>query len=244
MHHRQIHRHRKSSDSARKFYRQFRGTFTSLQHALDLRTLTFLKNEIQLETTSGLGRISALSPLAWPPQRQNDRNSSRPNGQIARIGLGIGTMRGERQFGKADQGIFSYWIHSWMARRSLTYLGFGGMGYQVRDCFHPRDLVALLMKQTAANGSSKPRVVNLGGGPTQAMSLADLSAWCADRFGHRDIASDGRLRQYDVPWVVMDSMRAKEVWKWSASTTLEQILDEIDAHAESHPKWLELSGTS
>jgi CDP-paratose 2-epimerase len=54
-----------------------------------------------------------------------------------------GVLAGAYQFGKADQGIFSYWIHSWARRRPLTYIGFDGMGHQVRDCLHPRDLVPL-----------------------------------------------------------------------------------------------------
>jgi CDP-paratose 2-epimerase len=62
-----------------------------------------------------------------------------------------GVLAGAGQFGKADQGIFSYWIHSWKAGRPLKYIGFGGSGKQVRDCLHPRDLVPLLMKQMAAS---------------------------------------------------------------------------------------------
>jgi CDP-paratose 2-epimerase len=66
-----------------------------------------------------------------------------------------GVLAGAGQFGKADQGIFSYWIHSWRAGRPLKYIGFGGKGLQVRDCLHPKDLVPLLLKQMAAcNGCS------------------------------------------------------------------------------------------
>src|SRR5437870_10252095 len=45
-----------------------------------------------------------------------------------------GVLAGAGQFGKPDQGIFSYWIHSYFERRPLKYIGFGGSGYQVRDC--------------------------------------------------------------------------------------------------------------
>jgi CDP-paratose 2-epimerase len=37
-----------------------------------------------------------------------------------------GVLAGAGQFGKADQGIFSYWIHSWAAGRPLKYIGFDG----------------------------------------------------------------------------------------------------------------------
>ena len=61
-----------------------------------------------------------------------------------------GVLAGAGQFGRADQGIFSYWIHSWRQRRPLRYLGFDGLGHQTRDCLHPRDLVPALERQFGA----------------------------------------------------------------------------------------------
>jgi len=100
-----------------------------------------------------------------------------------------GVLAGAGQFGKADQGIFSYWIHSWRAGRPLKYIGFGGTGKQVRDCLHPKDLVPLLLKQfqtnaqpATRNASPLPRIVNCSGGASNSMSLLELSQWCARRF--------------------------------------------------------------
>ncbi len=61
-----------------------------------------------------------------------------------------GVLAGAGQFGRPDQGIFAFWINSWLRRRPLSYIGFGGHGHQVRDCLHPRDLMPLLEKQLAA----------------------------------------------------------------------------------------------
>ena len=58
-----------------------------------------------------------------------------------------GVMAGAGQFGRPDQGIFAFWLHSWREKRPLKYIGFDGLGHQVRDCLHPRDLVSLLLKQ-------------------------------------------------------------------------------------------------
>src|SRR6185436_16030653 len=44
----------------------------------------------------------------------------------------LGVLAGAGQFGRADQGIFSYWIHSCVAKRPLKFIGFGGAGHQVR----------------------------------------------------------------------------------------------------------------
>ena len=58
-----------------------------------------------------------------------------------------GVLAGKGQFGKADQGIFSFWIRSWKENRPLKYIGFDGKGSQVRDCLHPKDLLPVLKKQ-------------------------------------------------------------------------------------------------
>ncbi len=64
-----------------------------------------------------------------------------------------GVMAGARQFGKPDQGIFAFWIHSWREGRPLKYIGFDGLGHQVRDCLHPRDLAPLVLKQMGQRGA-------------------------------------------------------------------------------------------
>jgi CDP-paratose 2-epimerase len=137
-----------------------------------------------------------------------------------------GVLAGAGQFGKADQGIFSFWINSYLRRRPLAYIGFGGNGYQVRDCLHPRDLIPLVRKQVLAPGG-KAQVINLGGGKKNAMSLAELSAWCSDRFGSHIVASNSRDRQFDIPWLIMDSSLARALWNWEPETSLSANLAEI-----------------
>lgn len=152
-----------------------------------------------------------------------------------------GVLAGAGQFGRPDQGIFTFWINSYLRKRPLTYIGFGGKGLQTRDALHPRDLVPLLLAQMSDSGREKSRVVNCGGGAPSARSLAQLSAWCAERFGEHQIKADATPRAFDLPWVVMDSRLAKQTWNWQPRTSVEEILDEIAAHAEAHPRWLETS---
>jgi len=149
-----------------------------------------------------------------------------------------GVLAGAGQFGRADQGIFSYWLHAWHARRPLRYIGFGGQGHQVRDCLHPRDLVPLLTRQLRSEGMD---ILNLGGGPDNSRSLAQLSRWCADRWGSRQIESDPQTRAFDVPWLAMDSSRAREKWDWRPETGIDAVLEEIARHAEAHPDWLDVA---
>jgi CDP-paratose 2-epimerase len=151
-----------------------------------------------------------------------------------------GVLAGAGQFGKPDQGIFSYWIHSYRSKRPLKYIGFKGTGHQVRDCLHPRDLASLVAVQIQ-HPEKGGRVLNVSGGVSNSISLVRLSEWCAGRFERHSISRDGGDRPYDVPWLVLDSAEAQAEWSWQPATPLEAILNEIADHAEQHPSWLDLS---
>jgi len=149
-----------------------------------------------------------------------------------------GVIAGAGQFGRADQGIFSYWMHAWKAKRPLSYIGFDGLGYQMRDALHPHDLARLVALQLDFRGENE-RIVNAAGGAESSLSLRQLSAWCAARWGARTVEARPEPRPFDLPWLVLDSSRAAEAWNWKPAIPLAQILDEIAAHAEANPDWLE-----
>jgi len=154
-----------------------------------------------------------------------------------------GVLAGAGQFGKPDQGIFSFWINSYLQKRPLKYIGFGGHGHQVRDALHPRDLIGVMRKQqeTGRNWDAE-RICNFAGGCKSSMSLRQLSDWCAERFGfEHPVAADPEPRRFDLPWVVLDSALAGKLWDWNTQTSLTDILEEIATHAEANPNWLELS---
>jgi len=153
-----------------------------------------------------------------------------------------GVLAGAGQFGTADQGIFSYWINAHLRRRPMRYIGFGGTGSQVRDAFHPRDLTALLHTQLVTPRKGGRRIYSVGGGSSNAMSLAQLTRWCNARLGNHQPQIDDRPRLYDVPWMVLDSTQAHDDFDWHCGTNLQGILEEIAGHAERHPEWLEVSG--
>ena len=69
-----------------------------------------------------------------------------------------GVMAGAGQFGTPGQGIFAFWVNAHLRRRPLRYIGFDGMGKQVRDALHPADLAALVDTQMRRGA----------GGPCQA----------------------------------------------------------------------------
>jgi CDP-paratose 2-epimerase len=171
-----------------------------------------------------------------------------------------GVMAGAGQFGKADQGIFSFWIHSWAHKEALKYIGFGGTGHQVRDCLHPEDLLDLVLKQMRDEGRKGQetrghrrlksgalkdrgtrRIFNVSGGIASVMSLKQLSNWCAEEFGPREVAADFTPRPFDLPWVVLDSACTEEWWDWRPRKSIQMICSEIAQHARENPEWLAIS---
>ena len=153
-----------------------------------------------------------------------------------------GVLAGAGQFGRADQGIFAYWINAWLRQRPLKYIGFGGHGHQVRDCLHPRDLLPALEKQLAAPALAAPdRIANFSGGAASAMSLRQLSDWCSAHVGAHTVGVDATPRPFDIPWVVLDSAKAARLWQWRPAMRTPEILAEIAAHARAHPEWLDVS---
>ena len=149
-----------------------------------------------------------------------------------------GVLAGAGQFGRADQGIFSYWLHAWNSGRPLAYIGFDGQGHQVRDALHPHDLARLVVQQLDFRGE-RERIVNVAGGAANSISLRNLSAWCTARWGHQPVETQAGARPFDVPWLVLDSTRAASLWDWKPQIGLEAIFEEIAAHAEANPGWLE-----
>lgn len=205
---------------------------------------------VPLVATQGLSRLGVSERFSTEPP-VSLYGSSKKCSELLALEYGMtfdfpvrinrcGVLAGAGQFGKADQGIFSFWIHSWARRKPLKYIGFGGGGHQVRDCLHPRDIVPLLIAQMGDPGRKVEPILNVSGGVESAMSLAQLSAWCSERLGPHHVAADTNPRPFDIPWMVLDSSAVKEAWGWAPSTSREAVLEEIAQHAESDLKWLEL----
>ena len=156
-----------------------------------------------------------------------------------------GVLAGAGQFAHPAQGIFAFWIHSFRENQPLKYIGFDGQGHQVRDCLHPNDLGNLLVQQIqTGRESSAPPIVNVAGGIRNSMSLSELTAWCVQRFpeaANSIPVQTPEVRQFDIPWMVLDSDRAKEVWGWEPLTPMPAILEEIAMFADLNANWLSMT---
>ncbi|MBD2201184.1 NAD-dependent epimerase/dehydratase family protein [Calothrix sp. FACHB-1219] len=155
-----------------------------------------------------------------------------------------GVMAGAGQFGHPGQGIFAFWIHSFREQQALKYIGFGGKGYQVRDCLHPQDLISLLEKQFSEPlATDKPRVINISSGVNNSMSLRQLTQWCTDKFGRNEVLETNIERPFDIPWMVLDASLAQRVWGWKPQIGIEKVLEEIAMFASEQENWCRLSAT-
>ena len=65
------------------------------------------------------------------------------------------------------------------------------------------------MRQIYEPNLDAPKVVNLGGGIENSLSLKELSNWCEKRFGTNEIFPSHEQRPMDAPWIVMDSSVAQ-----------------------------------
>lgn len=153
-----------------------------------------------------------------------------------------GVMAGAGQFGRPDQGIVAYWIHSWREQRPLKYIGFGGHGHQVRDVLHPHDLADLLVKQMAFTSSGRPQVCNVSGGMESAFSLAELSGWCREHLGYdHPISAVPENRAFDIPWLILDDSQGRAAWDWQPQISRDQIFESMARFAMDQPAWLQVS---
>lgn len=148
-----------------------------------------------------------------------------------------GVLAGPGQFGTAEQGIFSYWLHAHAAKAKLRYIGFNGSGHQVRDALHPQDLAALIQIQLNRTPPPNP-IFNIGGGLSNSMSLAQLTDWCNHQFAPHSPTPDPQPRPFDIPWLLMSPARAKTELNWQPQIPLTEILTQIAQHVKSNPTWL------
>jgi len=139
-----------------------------------------------------------------------------------------GVIAGPGQFGKIDQGIFSFWIYQYLLNKPLSYIGFGGIGLQARDLMHPYDVFQMIISQMYTPIADSPLILNLGGGTQNTLSLAELNIFCSKHIQKdKTILSVPENRTYDIPYYSTDYTLANTLWGWSPTINAYSILDQI-----------------
>lgn len=141
-----------------------------------------------------------------------------------------GVLTGPWQMGKVDQGFVALWLARHIYEGALSYMGFEGNGYQVRDILHVADLYDLVLQQLDQIDACSGRIFNVGGGHEVSVSLAELTALCQDVTGNKlQIGSDLDTRDADIPYYVSDCRFIHNQLAWRPKRDVAQIVSDIHA---------------
>lgn len=141
-----------------------------------------------------------------------------------------GVIAGPWQMGKVDQGFVSLWAARHIWGQTLSYVGFGGGGMQVRDVLHVDDLCALIDLQIERLRDWSGAVLNVGGGVDSSVSLRELTELCVRRSGRRlDMRGVAESAAVDIPYYVTDNSEVTTLCGWAPTRSLDTVLDDIFA---------------
>jgi CDP-paratose 2-epimerase len=139
-----------------------------------------------------------------------------------------GVIAGPWQMGKVDQGVFTYWVLAHYFRRELRYIGYGGLGKQVRDLLHVDDLADLIEEQLLRPEHWDGRTVNVGGGQDFSLSLRETTELCREITGNRiEVAGSSDSRPGDVRIYLSDCKRLRGLTDWQPERAPRRVLEDI-----------------
>jgi len=148
-----------------------------------------------------------------------------------------GVITGPWQMGKIDQGVFVLWVAKHYFKQSLSYIGYGGEGKQVRDFIHIDDLYRSIKLQLENFDDYNAETWNIGGGLENSVSLQELTALCEKVTGNKiDIASIKEDRPADLRFFITDSSKFLEKsglsWEKDGEQTVREIYEWIRDNEE------------
>ncbi len=139
-----------------------------------------------------------------------------------------GVVSGPLQFGKQDQGFISLWVWRHMNKKKLSYIGFGGNGYQVRDVLHVDDLCCLIEKQIIKINSINNKIFTVGGSLKSYTNLINLTSICQKITGTKvEILKEKKTSNYDIPYYISDISKVSRIYKWYPKKNVQEIIEDV-----------------
>lgn len=139
-----------------------------------------------------------------------------------------GVLTGPWQMGKVDQGFVVLWAARHIYHGTLSYIGYGGRGKQVRDILHVADLCELLISQINRLDICNGQVYNVGGGIEGSVSLLELTRLTEKATSSRiQINSVPDVRPGDIPYYVTDCDKVRRTFGWQPKWRPPEIVEEI-----------------
>ena len=126
-----------------------------------------------------------------------------------------GVISGPLQFGKQDQGFVSLWIWKHLTKKKLSYIGYNGLGNQVRDVLHINDLCELIDLQIKKINSISNTLFTVGGSKKNSISLRELTKICEKISKNKlHISKIKKTSIYDIPYFVTDNSKVMRTYNW------------------------------
>ncbi len=146
-----------------------------------------------------------------------------------------GVIAGPRQMGKVDQGVVALWAARHVYGGSLSYIGYGGAGKQVRDLLHIDDLLDLILYQMDRLEELDGETFNVGGGADISASLCELTDICREISGNTiEIGSEKEDRPGDIRLYITDNARVTGRTGWRPKKDLRTIVQDTVSWLESN----------
>jgi CDP-paratose 2-epimerase len=139
----------------------------------------------------------------------------------------FGVVSGPWQFGKQDQGFISLWLWRHLNKKKLSYVGFDGLGNQVRDVIHVYDVCELILEQINKIDKINNKIFNVGGGIKNSISLKQLTSK-VQKITKNNIKIGRKLKTsiYDIPYYVTNNKKIYYYYNWRVKKNIDDILND------------------
>jgi CDP-paratose 2-epimerase len=123
---------------------------------------------------------------------------------------------GWHQFGNEDQGWVAHFLLRALENKAITIFG---DGRQVRDILFVDDLVNAFLQATDKMSALSGQVFNIGGGPSNTISLLELVDLITELRGEKPLVQFDDWRPADQQYYVSDTRRFSAATGWKPLTS-------------------------
>ena len=138
-----------------------------------------------------------------------------------------GVISGPLQFGKQDQGFVSLWIWRHLKKKKMKYIGYGGLGNQVRDVLHINDLNELIDLQIRKINTINNKIFTVGGSKKSYTSLRQLTRIC-EKITNNKIKFNKVIKTsiYDIPYFITNNNLVTKTYGWKPKRNILKVVSD------------------
>lgn len=141
-----------------------------------------------------------------------------------------GVIAGPWQWGKVDQGFVVHWLLNYYKNNKLSYIGYSGEGYQIRDILNINDFCNIILNQITNFNIFENDVYNLGGGNKNKISLFNLNKLCEKIYKKKMSINKVKKNRYgDIPYYVSDNSKIIKKLGWRPKISVDETVYEINS---------------